>query len=165
MFFKRLFLRNFYVRIQHRSSTAISNMPIPRSRTGTHDIPRAMDSSPKVKETLERVVYDKDTAPVSLEPVLDAVKETVISALESLGLTAEGSPNVAHEVETFGEAHDTGTRPEQNDTGTRPEQSDTEWPIDKTELQNGDTKHLYRRRGLNSCRKSVRAHPRPRLPS
>eukprot|EP00959_Pyramimonas_sp_CCMP1952_P415762 8711341-Pyramimonas_sp.AAC.1 len=88
-----------------------------------------MDSSPKVKETLERVVYDKDTAPVSLEPVLDAVKETVISALESLGLTAEGSPNVAHEVRTFGEAHDTGTRPEQSDM-----ECNCTWPIDKTEL-------------------------------
>ena len=76
-----------------------------------------MDSSPKVKETLEEEVYDKDTAPVSLEPVLDVVKETVISALESLGgLTAEGSPNVAHEGRTFGEAQDTGTRPEQSNT-------------------------------------------------
>ena len=122
-------------------------MPIPRSRTGTHDIPRALDSSPKVKETLQRVIYDKDTAPVSLGPVLHVVKETVISAHQSLGgLTAEGSPNVVHEVETFGEAsevgtsypeqNDTGTRPEQSDTGTRPEQSDTEWPIDKTELIN-----------------------------
>eukprot|EP00976_Prorocentrum_cordatum_P014854 297483-Prorocentrum_minimum.AAC.1 len=59
--------------------------------------------------------FDKQAIPGNIEYIIGMAREAVVSALESLGgNTAEGSPCVAHDVHTLGEARDVGTRPDKS---------------------------------------------------